>query len=350
MKILVTGSAGFIGLHLAEKLLKDGFEVIGLDNLNKYYDPKLKAARLKVTGIDAEKATYNKFVSSSIYPNYRFINLNLEDPDAVSVLFKNENFDIVCNLAAQAGVRYSLESPYSYISSNVDGFLNLLEGCRNYPVKHFVYASSSSVYGLNGTMPLSTHGATDHPISLYAATKKTNELMAHSYSYLFNIPLTGLRFFTVYGPWGRPDMALFKFTKAILEGKPVDLYNQGNMMRDFTYVDDIVTGITKVLENPPERDAKWSNVQRDSSASVAPYRIYNLGNSSPVKLLDYLKAIENALNLTAIKNFLPLQAGDMIDTYADMLPMKNEMGYAPQTDLQYGVNQFVAWYRNYYNC
>jgi UDP-glucuronate 4-epimerase len=350
MKILVTGSAGFIGLHLAEKLLKDGFEVIGLDNLNKYYDPNLKAARLKVTGIEAEKATYNKFVLSSIYPNYRFINLNLEDPEGVSVLFKDENFDIVCNLAAQAGVRYSLESPYSYISSNVDGFLNLLEGCRNYPVKHFVYASSSSVYGLNGTMPLSTHGATDHPISLYAATKKTNELMAHSYSYLFNIPLTGLRFFTVYGPWGRPDMALFKFTKAILEGKPVDLYNQGNMMRDFTYVDDIVTGITKVLENPPERDAKWSNVQRDSSASVAPYRIYNLGNSSPVKLLDYLKAIENALSLTAIKNFLPLQAGDMIDTYADMLPMKNEMGYTPQTDLQYGVNQFVAWYRNYYNC
>jgi UDP-glucuronate 4-epimerase len=350
MKILVTGSAGFIGLHLVEKLLKNGADVIGLDNLNKYYDPELKAARLNVTGIDAEKATYNEFVSSSIHPNYRFINLNLEDTEGVSMLFKNEKFDIVCNLAAQAGVRYSLESPYSYISSNVDGFLNLLEGCRNFPVKHFVYASSSSVYGLNGTMPLSTHGATDHPISLYAATKKTNELMAHSYSYLFNIPLTGLRFFTVYGPWGRPDMALFKFTKAILEGKPVELYNQGNMMRDFTYVDDIVMGITKVLENPPERNVKWSNVQHDSSASIAPYRIYNLGNSSPVKLLDYLKAIENALSLTAIKNFLPLQAGDMIDTYADMLPMKNEMGYTPQTDLQYGVNRFVAWYRNYYNC
>ena len=348
MKVLITGTAGFIGFHLAKKLLNDGYEVVGLDNLNSYYDPLLKSGRLGNTGIDFNKAEYNIYLQSSLYENYRFINIDLSDHDSINKLFKKESFELVINLAAQAGVRYSLENPYSYISSNVDGFLNLLEACRNNPVAHFIYASSSSVYGLNGSMPLSTHIATDHPISLYAATKKTNELMAHSYSYLFNIPLTGLRFFTVYGPWGRPDMAMFKFTKAILEDQPVDVYNNGDMMRDFTYVDDIVDGIVKVINNRPEKNIKWSNIASDSSTSVAPYKIYNLGNSSPTTLLNYVRAIEKSLNKKAKINFLPLQPGDMINTYADMLPMQNETGYKPSTELQYGVDRFVEWYKAYY--
>ena len=348
MKVLITGTAGFIGFHLAKQLLSEGYEVAGLDNLNSYYDPVLKSARLQESGIDSDDALYNVFLQSGLFENYRFINLDLSDHDSINQLFKEEKFELVINLAAQAGVRYSLENPYSYISSNVDGFLNLLEACRNNPVKHFIYASSSSVYGLNGSMPLSTHIATDHPISLYAATKKTNELMAHSYSYLFNIPLTGLRFFTVYGPWGRPDMAMFKFTKAILEDSPVDVYNNGNMMRDFTYIDDIVDGIKKVINNPPEKNLKWSNIASDSSTSVAPYKIYNLGNSSPTTLMNYVKAIERALGKQANINFLPLQPGDMINTYADMLPLQNEMGYKPSTELQYGVDKFVEWYKGYY--
>ncbi|TSJ40992.1 NAD-dependent epimerase [Mucilaginibacter corticis] len=350
MKILVTGTAGFIGFHLAKRLLEQGMEVVGLDNINDYYDPQLKAARLKATGVVAEAGNYNRFIQSSLYENYRFINLDLKDAEQINQLFDTEKFDVVCNLAAQAGVRYSIENPRSYIRSNVDGFLNLLEGCRNNPVRHFVYASSSSVYGLNGSMPLSTHIATDHPISLYAATKKTNELMAHCYSFLFNIPLTGIRFFTVYGPWGRPDMAMFKFTKAILEDQPLDVYNNGNMMRDFTYVDDIVEGVLRVIDTPPSKNLKWSNIVNDSSTSVAPYHIYNLGNSSPTKLMDYVRAIEKATGKTAHINFLPRQPGDMLDTYADMLPMQYDLDYQPKTELQFGVDKFVEWYRSYYQC
>jgi UDP-glucuronate 4-epimerase len=348
MKILITGTAGFIGLHLTKYLLERNEEVVGIDNLNKYYDPSLKNARLLDTGIDVNHGEGTEFIQSSIYPNYKFINVDIENTEAILKLFKEEKFDAVCNLAAQAGVRYSLENPYAYTSSNIDGFLNLLEACRQYPVQHFVYASSSSVYGLNGSMPLATTQSTQHPISLYAATKKANELLAHSYSHLFNIPVTGLRFFTVYGPWGRPDMALFKFTKAILDDQPVDLYNYGEMMRDFTYVDDIVEGIVKVLHNAPVKDNTWSNITADPSTSSAPYRVYNLGNSSPVKLIDYLEAIENALDKKAIKNFMPIQAGDVLETYADMQPMIQDFGYCPKTELQHGVNQFVNWYLDYY--
>ena len=348
MKLLLTGTAGFIGFHLAKRMLERGVEVVGLDCINDYYDVNLKYARLEQTGIDRNKIEYGKFVQSTKYPNYRFIKLKLEDREAILKLFEQEQFDKVCNLAAQAGVRYSLQNPFTYIDSNINGFLNILEGCRHNGVKHLAYASSSSVYGLNEEMPFSVHHNVDHPISLYAASKKSNELMAHTYSYLYGIPTTGLRFFTVYGPWGRPDMALFLFTKAILEGKPIDVYNNGNMQRDFTYIDDIVEGIVRVIDNPPRGNPEWTGANPDPGTSIAPYKVYNIGNSSPVRLMDFIEAIEEALGQKAIKNFLPLQAGDVPATWADVSDLEKDLGYKPNTDIRVGVKRFVKWYKVYF--
>lgn len=347
-KIFVTGTAGFIGYHLAKRLLERGDEVVGLDCINDYYDVNLKYARLEVTGISRHKIEYGKLIQSSRYPNYRFIQLKLEDREAILKLFATEKFDRVCNLAAQAGVRYSLQNPFSYIDSNIVGFMNILEGCRHNGVNHLVYASSSSVYGLNEEMPFSVHHNVDHPVSLYAASKKSNELMAHTYSYLYQIPTTGLRFFTVYGPWGRPDMALFLFTKAILEGKPIDVFNNGNMQRDFTYVDDIVEGVVRVIDSPPAGNPGWSGRQPDPGTSVAPYRVYNVGNSRPVKLLDFIEAIEDALGKRAVKNFLPMQPGDVPATWADVSDLAADFGYQPSTPVEEGIRRFVEWYKKYY--
>lgn len=347
-KILVTGTAGFIGFHLAQRLIERGDEVIGLDCINDYYDINLKYSRLHITGIEKNEISYGKFVQSTKFKNYRFIQLKLEDRDSILKLFTEQKFDKVCNLAAQAGVRYSIQNPFTYIDSNINGFLNILEGCRHNNVRHLVYASSSSVYGLNENMPFSTSHNVDHPISLYAASKKSNELMAHTYSYLYGMPTTGLRFFTVYGPWGRPDMALFIFAKAITEGKPIDVFNNGNMQRDFTYVDDIVEGIIRVIDNPANKDDKWSGQKPNPGTSVAPYKIYNIGNSSPVKLSDFIEAIESALGKKAFKNFLPLQAGDVPATWADVDDLVENLGYKPQTTIQYGINRFIEWYKNFY--
>ena len=347
-KILVTGSAGFIGFHLTKRLLDRGDEIVGLDCINDYYDVNLKYARLEQTGIVRADIEYGKLVPSSKFKNYRFIKLKLEDRDAIFNLFQSEKFEKVCNLAAQAGVRYSIENPFAYIESNIVGFINILEGCRQSQVKHLAYASSSSVYGLNETMPFSTHHNVDHPISLYAATKKSNELMAHTYSYLYNLPTTGLRFFTVYGPWGRPDMALFLFTKAIIEGKPIDVYNNGNMHRDFTYIDDIVEGIERVIDNPPISNLTWNGKIPDSSSSVAPYKIYNIGNSSPVKLMDFIEAIEESLGKKAIKNYMPLQDGDVSATWADVEDLVLNLKYKPETKVYDGIRRFIEWYEIYY--
>ncbi|HAF28038.1 MAG TPA: NAD-dependent epimerase [Bacteroidales bacterium] len=343
-KVLITGTAGFIGFHLANVLIAKGYEVVGLDNINDYYDVNLKYGRLNESGIKREQIEYNTLLRSEKFDNYRFIKLDLEDQENINTLFKKEKFDLVVNLAAQAGVRYSLENPHAYINSNILGFTNILEACRHNSIKHLVYASSSSVYGLNTKMPFSTSDNVDHPISLYAASKKSNELMSHTYSYLFKLPTTGLRFFTVYGPWGRPDMALFIFTKAILEDKPIDVYNYGNMQRDFTYIDDIVNGIVKVLENPPKGKEKIEN----PSVSVAPYKIYNIGNSTPVKLIDFIDAIEIALNKKAIRNLMPIQAGDVEKTWADVTDLIEDLGYKPATDINYGVSKFIEWYKSYY--
>jgi len=346
MKILVTGTAGFIGFHLANRLIQRGDEVVGLDSINDYYDVNLKFDRLKICGITSPD--YGKMVSSTRYPNYRFIKLNLEDKESINKLFAEEKFDKVCNLAAQAGVRYSLTNPEVYINSNITGFLNILEACRYHPVKHLAYASSSSVYGLNDAQPFSTKQNVDHPISLYATSKKANELMAHTYSYLFNIPSTGLRFFTVYGPWGRPDMALFLFTRAILEGKPIDVFNKGEMKRDFTYIDDIVEGVVRVIDNPPSGDEKWTEKNSDPSVSQAPYKIYNIGNSNPVRLMDFIEAIENELGTKASKNFLPMQPGDVPSTWADVTDLMEHLDYKPDTPVKTGIKNFIAWYKEYY--
>jgi len=347
-KILVTGTAGFIGYHLAKRLIERGDEVVGLDFINDYYDINLKYARLERTGILKNEIEYGEFVQSSKFKNYKFIMLKLEDREAILKLFSIEKFDKVCNLAAQAGVRYSIENPFTYIDSNIVGFMNILEGCRHNGVKHLVYASSSSVYGLNEEMPFSVHHNVDHPVSLYAASKKSNELMAHTYSYLYQIPTTGLRFFTVYGPWGRPDMALFLFTKAILEGKPIEVFNNGNMQRDFTYVDDIVEGVVRVIDSPSAGNPGWSGRQPDPGTSVAPYRVYNIGNSRPVKLLDFIEAIEDALGKMAVKNFLPMQPGDVPATWADVSDLAADFGYQPSTPVEEGIRRFVEWYRGYY--
>ena len=348
MKILVTGTAGFIGSFLAVRLLERGDEVIGLDCINDYYDVKIKYGRLKNAGISQEKISYNTLIQSEKYPNYRFINLKLEDRENLFALFKNEKFDKVCNLAAQAGVRYSLVNPYAYIDSNIVGFVNILEACRHHNIKHLAYASSSSVYGLNEGMPFSTSDNVDHPISLYAASKKSNELMAHTYSYLFNLPTTGLRFFTVYGPWGRPDMALFLFTKAILEDKAIDVFNNGEMLRDFTYIDDIVEGVVRVIDNIPTPNPQWNGKNPDPHSSKAPYKIYNIGNNNPVKLMDFIEAIEKEVGKTAQKNMLPLQPGDVPATYANVNDLVSELNYKPNTSIQIGIKNFVKWYREFF--
>ena len=348
MKILVTGSAGFIGFHLAKKLASGGHEIVGLDCINEYYDVNLKYDRLTESGIDPNAIEYNKPVASTTFKNYSFIKLLLEDRESIFDLFKRERFDKVINLAAQAGVRYSLENPHSYIESNILGFLNILEACRYQAVKHLIYASSSSVYGLNEKMPFSTQHNVDHPISIYAATKKSNELMAHSYSYLFQLPTTGLRFFTVYGPWGRPDMALFLFTKAILHDEPINLFNNGVMLRDFTYVDDIVNGIDRIKDKDPVADEKWNGMHPDPSRSKAPYQIYNIGNNHPVKLLDFIEALEITLGKKAKKKFLPMQPGDVPATFADVDGLVNDFDYKPNTDFREGIRWFVQWYRGYY--
>jgi len=348
MRILVTGTAGFIGYHLAKRLLARGDEVVGLDSINDYYDVSLKYGRLAETGIAEQAVEYNRLVQSSLHQGYRFIKLNLEDKSNLNRLFAEQGFAMVCNLAAQAGVRYSLVDPDAYITANIVGFTNILEACRHNGVKHLVYASSSSVYGLNETMPFSTSSNVDHPVSLYAASKKSNELMAHTYSHLFGLPTTGLRFFTVYGPWGRPDMALFIFTKAILEGKPIDVFNYGRMKRDFTYIDDIVEGVVRVIDSPPTGDPEWSGASPDPSRSRAPYRLYNIGNSSPVELMDFIEAIEKSLGKKARKNMLPMQPGDVPATWADVSDLAEDFDYKPQTPVQEGVDHFVKWYREFY--
>ena len=348
MKILITGTAGFIGYHTAKRFINEGFEVVGLDSINDYYDRNLKYARLKETGIEKEKVQEGKLTQSTKFKNYKFIKLQLEDKDAILKLFKEQKFDYVCHLAAQAGVRYSIENPYVYFQSNINGFLNIIEAGKQNKIKHLVYASSSSVYGLNEEMPFSTSHNVDHPISLYAATKKSDELIAHAYSHLFNLPTTGLRFFTVYGPWGRPDMALFLFTKAILENKPINIYNNGDMMRDFTYVDDIVEGIFRVTNQPAKAEKKAKGKELDPAQSTAPYKIYNIGNGNPVQLMDYVNAIEKTLNIEAKKNFMPMQPGDVQKTYADVENLKKDFGYKPSITIEYGVAKFIDWYRLYY--
>lgn len=332
-KILVTGAAGFIGSHLGKKLLAKGAEVVGLDNLNDYYDVNLKLARLK---------------QLETCSGFKFVKMDLSDREGIAALFAAEKFDTVVNLAAQAGVRYSLENPHAYIDSNISGFMNILEGCRHNAVRHLVYASSSSVYGANTSMPFSVHHNVDHPVSLYAATKKANELMAHTYSSLYGIPTTGLRFFTVYGPWGRPDMALFLFTKAILEGRSIDVFNYGKMQRDFTFVDDIVEGVIRVSEKVPQGNPAWSGASPDPGTSYAPYKIYNIGNNSPVELLRFIEVLEEALGKKAQKNMLPIQAGDVPATFADVDDLIADVGFKPATSIEDGIGRFVAWYREFY--
>ncbi len=349
MKVLITGTAGFIGFNLARKLLERGDEVVGIDSINDYYDINLKYARLKELGIDNPQITYGMRAASNTNNKHSFYKVNLEDREAVFKIFEAEKPDAVCNLAAQAGVRYSLTNPFAYVDSNITGFINILEACRQYGVQNLSYASSSSVYGLNEDMPFSVHNNVDHPISLYAASKKSNELMAHTYSHLFGIRTTGLRFFTVYGPWGRPDMALFLFTKAILEGKPIDVFNNGDMRRDFTYIDDIVSGVIGVIDNPAKPNELWSGKTPDPSSSKAPYRVYNIGNNSPVSLMEFIGAIEENLGKTAEKNFLPLQAGDVPATYADISDLTRDTGYTPKTGVKEGIKNFIEWYRKFYN-
>ncbi len=332
-KVLITGAAGFIGFHLSQKLCAQGYTVVGIDNLNDYYDPNLKKARLGILkGLTG----------------FSFHKIDLLEKDRIDQLFAEEKFHYVVNLAAQAGVRYSLVNPYAYIEANVTGFLNILEACRHYPVEHLVYASSSSVYGANTNMPFSVHHNVDHPVSLYAATKKSNELMAHTYSNLYNIPTTGLRFFTVYGPYGRPDMALFLFTKAILENKPIDVYNNGEMKRDFTYVEDIVEGVTKLLPYVAKPNPQWDGQAPDAASSFAPYALYNIGNNNPVKLMDFIQTLEQALGKEARKNLMPIQDGDVPATYADVDDLVRDVGFKPATPLQEGIQNFVDWYREYY--
>lgn len=348
-KILVTGSAGFIGFHLVNKLVAEGHKVTGLDNINDYYDVNLKYSRLKEAGIRKENIEYGKKVTSERFTNYSFCRLDLEDNEGINKLFHDNGFDHVVNLAAQAGVRYSIENPMAYVSSNIVGFANILEACRHKNIKHLVYASSSSVYGLNEKMPFSTSDNVDHPISLYAASKKSNELMAHTYSHLYGLPTTGLRFFTVYGPWGRPDMALYIFTKAITEGRKIQINNNGNMKRDFTYVDDIVNSLERVIANIPSGNSDWSGEEPDPSSSPAPYKVYNIGNNSPVKLMDFVEAIENELGMEAEKEFRPMQAGDVPATWADVSSLIETIDYKPGTPVETGIKNFVQWYREYNN-
>jgi UDP-glucuronate 4-epimerase len=333
MKVLVTGAAGFIGFHLSQRLLKRGDEVVGLDNLNDYYDVNLKYARL---------------AQIENQPNFRLVKMDLADREGIADLFRAEGFDRVVNLAAQAGVRYSLVNPHAYIDSNLQGFINILEGCRHTKVEHLVYASSSSVYGANTSMPFSVHDNVDHPLSLYAASKKANELMAHTYSHLYGMPTTGLRFFTVYGPWGRPDMALFLFARALLAGEPIDVFNYGKMRRDFTYIDDIVEGVVRTLDHIATSNPQWDGATPDPGTSAAPYRLYNIGNNNPVELMYLIEVLEKKLGVTAQKNMLPLQPGDVPATYADVDALNTDVGFKPATPIEVGVERFVAWYREFY--
>ncbi|WP_195348548.1 NAD-dependent epimerase [Bacteroides nordii] len=349
MKILVTGSAGFIGSYVCRSLLMRGDEVVGLDNINAYYDVDLKYGRLSVLGINREEISCYKFTSSNVYPQFSFVRMNLEDRQAMQMLFANGAFDIVINLAAQAGVRYSIENPYAYVESNINGFLNVLEGCRYNNIKHLVYASSSSVYGLNAKVPFSEKDSIAHPVSLYAATKKSNELMAHTYSHLYDIPSTGLRFFTVYGPWGRPDMSPFLFTDAILHNRPIKVFNNGDMLRDFTYIDDIVKGVLRVVDSIPQPNASWDSECPDPSTSSAPYKIYNIGNSHPVKLMDFIHAIEEAIGHPAEKIYLPMQPGDVYQTNADTTALQQELGFKPDKSIKEGVKETVDWYCSFYH-
>ena len=348
MKILVTGAAGFIGSYVCKYLLSRGDEVVGLDNINSYYDINLKYGRLLTLGIEGNDVNWYLFVESNVYEKFRFIRMNLEDKQAMQMLFANERFDKVVNLAAQAGVRYSIENPYAYVESNIDGFLNVLEGCRHYRVKHLIYASSSSVYGLNGKVPFSENDSVAHPVSLYAATKKSNELMAHTYSHLYAIPTTGLRFFTVYGPWGRPDMSPFLFASAILNNRPIKVFNNGDMLRDFTYIDDIVEGVLRVIDHVPEPNLNWNDQNPEPSSSKAPYKIYNIGNSHPVKLMDFIEAIEKAIGHPADKIYFPMQPGDVYQTNADTTALERELGFKPNKSIIEGVRDTIDWYRSFY--
>lgn len=330
---LITGVAGFIGYHLALRLLNEGQKVVGIDNVNDYYDVNLKWARLN---------------QLKVFRDFEFCRLDLKDRNEVETVFKDHEFDTVVHLAAQAGVRYSLTNPHAYVDSNLVGFTNILEGCRHHGVKHLVFASSSSVYGANTAMPFSVHHNVDHPVSLYAATKKANELMAHAYAHLYGLPCTGLRFFTVYGPWGRPDMALFLFTRAILEGQPIQVFNYGKMQRDFTYIDDIVEGVKRVMRRSPLPNPEWSGDKPDPGSSYAPYKIYNIGNNQPVELLGFISALEECLGIEAKKDFVPMQPGDVPATYADIHDLTRDFGFRPRTSIKEGISQFVKWYRDYY--
>lgn len=333
MNFLVTGAAGFIGFHVSQRLLAAGHQVVGIDNLNDYYDVNLKHARLNLIKAD---------------PGFTFIEMDLADRDAMASLFDQNTFQRVIHLGAQAGVRYSIENPHAYADSNLIGHLNILEGCRHHKIEHLLYASSSSVYGLNRKMPFSTEDSVDHPVSLYAATKKANELMSHTYSHLYQLPTTGLRFFTVYGPWGRPDMALFKFTRAMIAGEAIDVYNQGQMKRDFTYIDDIAEAIVRLQDVIPQQDDNWTVETGSPATSSAPYRVYNIGNSQPVTLMNYIEAIEKALGMTAKKNLMPMQPGDVLETSADTEALFKAIGFRPQTGVEEGVKNFVDWYRDFY--
>ena len=332
--VLVTGAAGFIGFHLCQRLLKNGFNVVGIDNLNTYYDVRLKEARLD---------------HILAFDNFAMAKMDLADRNGLENLFRDHRFDVVVNLAAQAGVRYSLTNPHAYVDSNLVGFVNILECCRHSDVRHLVFASSSSVYGANTEMPFSVHHNVDHPVSLYAATKKSNELMAHTYSHLYSLCCTGLRFFTVYGPWGRPDMALFLFTQAILENKPIQVFNHGKMQRDFTYIDDIIEGVVRVMSRLPEPNPAWQGDKPDPGTSYVPYKIYNIGNNNPVELLEFIRVIEKALGRQAHKDFVELQPGDVVATYADVDDLMNDVGFKPETPIETGIEQFVAWYKDYYS-
>ena len=349
MKILVSGSAGFIGFHLTIALLKEGHEVIGIDNINEYYDVKLKYRRLNECGIERKEIVWFKETKSHKYANYIFIRLNLEDKWELMDVCESHNPDVFINLAAQAGVRHSINHPDSYVQSNLVGFLNVLESCRYIKAKHLIYASSSSVYGLNAEVPFSVKHSTNHPASLYAATKKANELMAHAYSYLYNIPTTGLRFFTVYGPWGRPDMACFLFADAIFSNKPIQVFNNGRMKRDFTYIDDIVGAIVKISNAPAQPNVNWNANRPDPSTSTAPYRLYNIGNNSPVELLEFIQKLEKAINRKAILEMKGMQAGDVMTTWANVDDLAENFDYSPDTDLQVGLENFIKWYKEYYS-
>ena len=346
-KVLITGTAGFIGFHLTNLLLHNGYEVYGIDSINTYYEVTLKYDRLKQLGFNTDQIKPMTWVTSTNSHSH-FIQANLEDKSSIEDIFSHVKPDYVINLAAQAGVRYSLENPHAYIDANITGFLNILEGCRHNPVKHLIYASSSSVYGLNQSFPFSVDNNVDHPVSLYAATKKSNELMAHTYSYLYNIPTTGLRFFTVYGPWGRPDMALFIFTKSILEGKPMQVFNNGAMQRDFTYVDDIIESIKRLIPLAPVGNPSFDRINPDPSHSLAPYTIYNIGNNSPVALMDFIQAIEDATGKKSIIEYKPMQPGDVEKTYADVTSLFEVTDYKPKKPVREGIQAFVDWYRGYY--